>query len=180
MSQRKAKAKQADAAAFVDLLTAHQRELYAYINSLLFGHSGAADVLQDTNLELWKQLGQFDFSRPFLPWALGFAFNAVMAFRRKLSRSRLVFSDETIRLISDAYRQDAADADLRVAALRGCVEKLDPTARQLIRERYMGRVPVQTIASDAGATANQISARLYRLRRQLARCVETTLAREAR
>jgi RNA polymerase sigma-70 factor, ECF subfamily len=181
MSQQNAKAKSADEAmAFVDLLTAHQRELYAYINSLMIGHGGAADVLQDTNLDLWKNLAQYDFSRPFLPWALGFAYHAVLVFRRKHSRSRLVFSDETIRLISDAFRQDAAEADLRVAALRGCVEKLDPSGRQLIRERYMGRVPVKTIASQAGATANQISARLYRLRRLLARCVETTLAREAR
>jgi RNA polymerase sigma-70 factor (ECF subfamily) len=168
------------AAVFVDLLTSHQRELYSYINALLVGHNGAADVLQDANLELWKHLHDYDFSRPFLPWAYAFAFQSVLAFRTKLSRSRLIFSDETVQAISDAYLEDAADDDTRVAALRGCVEKLDPAGRHLIRERYMGRASVQTIANQAGATANQVSARLYRLRRILARCVETTLAREAR
>lgn len=168
------------ATVFVDLLTSHQRELYGYINALLLGNHGAADVLQDTNLELWKHLDEYDFSRPFLPWAFGFAFQSVLAFRKKLSRSRLVFSDEAIQLISDAYCQDAADTDSRVVALRNCVESLDPKGRQLIRERYMGRVSVQKIAEQAGATANQISTRLYRLRRILARCVTTAMAREAR
>jgi RNA polymerase sigma-70 factor, ECF subfamily len=168
------------AAVFVDLLTSHQRELYSYINALLVGHSSAADVLQDANLDLWKHLHDYDVSRPFLPWAYAFAFQSVLAFRSKLSRSRLIFSDDAVQAISDAYLEDAADDDLRVAALRGCIEKLDTEARQLIRERYMGRASVQTIAAQAGATANQISARLYRLRRMLARCVESTLAGEAR
>ncbi len=180
MSERNAKVQEVDSAtAFVELLTAHQREMYAYINSLLIGRGGAADVLQDTNLDLWKQLNQYDFSRPFLPWALGFAYQNVMASRRKFSRSKLVFSDETLQLISDAYRHDVAEEDLRLAALRNCVEKLDPAGRELIRERYLVRIPVQAMASQTGATANQISARLYRVRRMLARCVETTLAREA-
>lgn len=181
MTPKSGRSQDADkATVFVDLLTSHQRELYAYINALMAGNGGAPDILQDTNLELWKHLADYDASRPFLPWAFGFAYQTVLAFRKKVSRSRLVFSDEAIQQISDAYRQDAADADARVAALRCCVEKLDSDGRQLIRERYMGRVPVQTIADKAGATANQISARLYRLRRALARCVEATLAREAR
>ena len=164
---------------FVDLLTSYQRELYGYINALLLGHHGAADVLQDTNLELWKHLDEYDVDRPFLPWAFGFAFQIVLAYRKKLNRSRLVFSDEAVQLISDAYRQEAAESDSRIAALQGCIEKLDPDGRRLIRERYMGRMSVQKLAEQAGATANQMSARLYRLRRTLERCVKSMLAREA-
>ncbi len=58
---------------FVKLLTAHQRDLYTYINTLLAGDFATADVLQDTNLDLWRRLEEFDFNRPFLPWAYGFA-----------------------------------------------------------------------------------------------------------
>jgi RNA polymerase sigma-70 factor (ECF subfamily) len=58
---------------FVELLTAHQRKLYAYIFVMLLGNSAAADVLQETNLDLWAKMGEYDFERPFLPWAFGFA-----------------------------------------------------------------------------------------------------------
>ena len=72
---------------FVNWLTSHQRDLYTYINTMLLGDSAAVDVLQDTNLDLWAHVDDFDFNRPFLPWAYTFAFHRVLAFR-KSSRHR--------------------------------------------------------------------------------------------
>jgi RNA polymerase sigma-70 factor (ECF subfamily) len=165
---------------FVKLLTAHQRDLYAYINTLLVGDAATADVLQDTNLDLWKRSNDFDFDRPFLPWAYGFAHHRVLAYRKTRSRSRLMFSDEVVELISEAYVRDVVNADVRLAALQACLDKLENEQKQLIRDRYVGRVSVKVLAARLGSNASQISARLYRIRRALAKCVETTLAAEAR
>ncbi len=55
---------------FLLLLTSHQSTLYASITALLGGVEGAQDVLQETNLVLLEKAGEFDLSRPFLPWAL--------------------------------------------------------------------------------------------------------------
>jgi RNA polymerase sigma-70 factor, ECF subfamily len=164
---------------FVELLTSHQRDLYAYINTLLLGDSAASDVLQDTNLDLWSELDKFDFDRPFLAWAFGFAFQRVLAFRKTRCRSRLVFSDEAVRMISDAYVTDG-DADARLVALRTCLDKLTPPHGQLIRDRYLAKLSVKTLAARSGRTANQISAQLYRIRKVLAACVDQTLVAEAR
>ena len=41
------------------------------------------------------------FDRPFLPWAFGFARQRVMAYRKTCVRSRLVFCDEALDIISD-------------------------------------------------------------------------------
>ena len=165
---------------FVKLLTAHQRDLYAYINTLLVGDGATADVLQDTNLDLWKRSSNFDFARPFLPWAYGFAQQRVLAYRKTRSRSRLMFSDEVVTLISEAYIKDSVGADVRLAALQACLDKLENGQKQLIRDRYVGRVSVKLLAARLGSNASQISARLYRIRRSLAKCVETSLAAEAR
>ena len=86
-----------DVAGFVDLLTSSQRSLFAYINTLVVGNSSAPDILQDTNLELWARRLDYDWSRPFLPWAYGFAYQLVLAYRKKQSRSKLVFSDEIVQ-----------------------------------------------------------------------------------
>ena len=163
---------------FVELLTSHQRDLYSYINALLMGDSAASDVLQDTNLELWAHLEEFDWERPFLPWAYGFAYQRVLAFRKTRQRSRLVFSDEILELISEAHIADSVSADARLVALQGCLEKLEPAQSDLIRERYVERMSVKTLASRLGSNANQLSVRLYRIRHVLAKCVETTLALE--
>jgi RNA polymerase sigma-70 factor, ECF subfamily len=165
---------------FVRLLTAHQRDLYAYINTLLVGDISTADVLQDTNFDLWKRLEDYDFGRAFLPWAYGFAFQRVQAYRKTRSRSRLVFSDNVVQNISDAYVTDPISADTRLAALQKCLDKLELNQSQLIRERYVGRASVKALAARLGSTASQISARLYRIRQSLAKCVEATLAAEVR
>ena len=163
---------------FVQQLTIHQRELYTYINTLLVGQAAASDVLQDTNLDLWVRRENYDFQRPFLPWAYAFAYQRVLAFRKKQRRSRLVFNDELIRLISDTYMNSAADADQRVSALQTCLDRLPPRQRQLIRDRYATTMSVNALASSMECSANQISARLYRIRRALAKCVEASLTRE--
>jgi RNA polymerase sigma-70 factor, ECF subfamily len=165
---------------FVDLLTSHQRDLYTFINTMLLGDSAAADVLQDTNLDLWAHIDDFDFARPFLPWAYTFAFHRVLAFRKANSRSRLIFNEEILELISAAFIRDDTTADVRLVALHACLEKLDDKQQQLIRERYIERTPVKTLATRCGGTVNQLSARLYRIRKILGKCIETTLVMEGR
>jgi RNA polymerase sigma-70 factor (ECF subfamily) len=165
---------------FVELLTAHQRDLYAYINTLLFGESVAADVLQDTNLDLWSRLDHYDFSRPFVPWAFGFAYRRVLVYRKTQSRTRLMFNDDVLQLISETYVSRPADANKRLAALQHCLDKLHPTQGKLVRDRYMVGTSVNALASRLGTTANQISARLYRIRKALAQCVEGAVAKETR
>lgn len=165
---------------FVKLLTAHQRDLYMYINTLLMGDSAAVDVLQNTNLDLWKRHNEFDDTRPFLRWAFRFAFHRVLAFRKSRRRSRLILNDEVVQLISDKYVEDLTPSDMRVSALRRCLEKLDDAQAQLIRERYVDKMSVNTIAARLGGTANQISARLYRIRQTLSRCIQAALSAEMR
>jgi RNA polymerase sigma-70 factor (ECF subfamily) len=177
-SSRKKMDQRDSASRFVELLTLHQRDLYSYINTLVLGDSAAADVMQDTNLDLWAHYGEFDFSRPFLPWAYTFAYHRVLAFRKSTGRSRLVFSDDVLEQISQAYRKDETPADARLVALQRCLEKLNDSQKQLIRNRYVDRVPVQALTQSFGGTANQISARLYRIRRVLAKCIEASFLGE--
>lgn len=169
-----------DATVFVELLTSHQRALYSYICMLLMGDPGAADVLQDTNLDLWARADEFDLDRPFLPWAFGFARQRVMAYRKTRSRSRLVFSDEAINRLEEASSQLAASADERLAALQKCLQKLDSQQAQLVRERYVAKSSVRMMAARLGDTAHNLSSRLHRIRQKLSRCVRATLALEER
>lgn len=161
---------------FVELLTSHQRKLYGYIATMLLGDSASADVLQDTNLDLWMRAGDFDFNRPFLPWAFGFARQKVLAFRRSHCRSRLVFCDEAMDMIDDACMELAAEADDRLVALRDCVKKLSTQQSELVRERYVAKTSVRMIAARLCDSAQNISSRLHRIRKLLGKCIESSLA----
>src|SRR6185369_1892707 len=163
---------------FVELLTAHQRDLFSYIDTLMAGDTATPDVLQDTSLALWSRLADFDFERPFLPWAFGFAYQRVLAWRKTRNRSRLVFSEQVLELISDVYLNDTTSADARLAALRHCLEKLNDDDKRLVQERYVDKAAVKSLAARFGQTANQLSVRLFRIRHALGKCVEAALAKE--
>lgn len=157
---------------YVELLTASQQPLYAYINTLLCGDANVRDVLQETNLELWRKADSYDPSKPFLPWAYGFAYYRVLAHRKSQGSSKLVFSDKLLELADQLYRSRSEHADERLAALSKCLKNLQPTHRELIRLRYEEARPASDIARGTGATEVQIGSRLYRIRKTLSACIE--------
>jgi RNA polymerase sigma-70 factor (ECF subfamily) len=168
------------AARFVELLTSHQRKLHAYISTLMLGDPAAADVLQDTNIDLWSRAQDFDFDRPFLPWAFAFARQRVMAFRKSQSRSRLLFSDAAMARIDAECTRLAGEADSRLQALQNCLKKLNEHQSYLIGERYHAKTSVKSLAARLGETAHNIASQLHRIRTALARCVDASLAAEER
>lgn len=165
-------------ARFVELLTYYQRNLLAYISSIMLGDSNSRDVLQDTNVALWSHRDEYDESRPFFPWACGFAYHRVLAYRQSRRRSRLLFNDEMMQEISEAYLKEAAAGDAQLTALKTCLQKLDQKQQKLIHDRYIENISIASIAAQIGGTANQISARLYRIRKALAECIHKVMALE--
>jgi RNA polymerase sigma-70 factor, ECF subfamily len=166
------------AARFVEALTGAQRKLYAYICTLMFGDAAAADVLQETNLALWARASDFDFDRPFLPWAMGFARNRILSYRRTQSRTRLVFSNDLFELVDKDCAKIVAATDNRMIALQRCLGKLNPRHAQLIRDRYITKATVKELAARLGTTAVNVASELFRVRKRLALCIERRLALE--
>lgn len=163
---------------FVDLLTSHQRDIYVYTYTLMAGDPATPDVVQEANVDLWAKRGEFDLDRPFLPWALKFAHHCVLAFRKTRSRSRLVFSDAYVESLSQALEKMHLSADRRLTALDNCLRNLRDDQRALVQQRYAGGATVKGLAARMNASADQISGRLYRIRKTLAECIERRLALE--
>ena len=163
---------------FMQQLTGCQSRLYAYICSLTGEAAAARYVLQETNLALWDKAREYDPSRPFLPWAYRIAHLQVMAYRKRCTRSRLVFDDELVgELAVEALDRDGDD-DLRLEALGHCVEKLPESRRELLDMRYLHGEPVDRIAGRLRKAPNVVAASLYRIRKALLECIESRLAAE--
>lgn len=161
---------------FMQLLTGSQSRLYAYICTLTGGGSGARDVLQETNLALWDKAGEYDPSRPFLPWAYRVAYLQVLAYRKRVARSRLIFDDELVgELAVEAQGRDADD-DRRLEALGHCMDRLPGPRRELLDCRYLRGETVDRIAGRLRKAPNVVAASLYRIRRALLECIESRLA----
>src|SRR5262249_34859663 len=78
---------------FIRLLGQSHRSLHLYVMSLVPNRNDAEDILQQTNLVLWREFHQFEPGTNFTAWACRVAFNQVLAWRKRRQRDRLVFSE---------------------------------------------------------------------------------------
>lgn len=163
---------------FVQQLTSEQMGLFRYITALIGDPDEAGNILQETNLVLWRKASEFVPGTNFGAWARTIALWQVKASLRDRGRDRHVFS---LALISQLAEHSAASADLepRRRALRRCVQSLDQNDRELLRERYQTGSSIQEISQRLQKSPSAIKSGLFRLRKSLRICVERRIAESA-
>ncbi len=163
---------------FVQKLAESQNRLYGYVYSLLGDHGRAADVLQETNLVLWRKLDEFAPNREFLPWAFTIARYQVLASIRDHKRDRVLLDAELAEKVAAVAERESSKLDGVQAALRVCVEELSIPNRELIRRRYTQSESIADLAGAMDKTQSAIKVSLLRIRRRLADCIQKRLAAE--
>ena len=156
---------------FITLLTAAQPSLYACVLALLPDRAAARDILQETNLTLWRKADDFEPGTNFLAWACRIARYHILNFRRKAQRERVVFDEELFAELAERQTARIEEFDGRCAALQSCLAKLPRAQRELVERRYAPGGSVQSIAEADGKSVGAISQALYRLRETLLNCV---------
>ena len=161
----------------IGLISKNQVVLHDYIFALIQDASRADDVLQETNLVLWRKAAEFDADRPFLPWARGVAWHQVKAATRDASRDKLIFSEETMRLLSEeAEELDVYLPTQREISLAQCVSLLTDKQQKLIKGRYLDGLSVNVMAKHLKRPVSSISQALYLVRNSLKKCVQLKTA----
>ncbi|WP_035604502.1 sigma-70 family RNA polymerase sigma factor [Haloferula sp. BvORR071] len=160
----------------VGLIARHQPEIHRYILSLLPDRMLADDVVQETNLVLWRKAADYDPSQPFLPWAFTIALYQVKAARRDAGRDRHVFDDSLVEILAAEGREAESHGGDLEKALESCLQELPEKQRQLILARYAPGNSVQALAAERSQTPTALSLTLMRIRKALETCIERKLA----
>jgi RNA polymerase sigma-70 factor (ECF subfamily) len=159
-------------------MTSHQDKLYAFILSLV-GHPGMADdILQETNIILWRKAAQFELGSNFKAWMYRIAHFQMLTYMKKVNNSVLVFDSEKIPDLVAQVADSLEDYDERQQALRVCLKKLSPRQRDVIYRRYSSETSLETIAREVGDTVAAIKQVLFRTRSTLESCIRKSLAQE--
>jgi RNA polymerase sigma-70 factor (ECF subfamily) len=164
---------------FVALLTKYQRQLQAYIFSLVWNPADADDILQETNLVLLKKSAEFETSREFLPWAFTFARFQALAGLKRLQRLKFVFDESLANSLAEEAAREDPVGEARRLALAACLRKLPAAHRELLIRRYEPKAVVGDMAAALGLSLKTLSDRLRRIRGKLLDCITQTLAQEA-
>lgn len=168
---------------FVRLLTENQRRLYVYVLALVGNGTDADEVLQDTNLVLWRKSTEYKPGTNFVAWALKTAYFEVMAFRKRQQREQLRFDPGLVDLLSTDATVHVEGFDSRRRALATCVSQLNERDREMLHLRYGlgdGTVAgsISELAQRVGRTVHATHQALHRVRMLLMDCVRRRMAAE--
>lgn len=160
---------------FSQKLVGIQRNLYAFIFSLVSNRSDAEDILQEANLILCQKSQEYNPDGNFRSWAFNIARFQVLAHLTTKRRSKLQFSNELVdTLASEDF--DTKHNQLTQRALQICYELLPEHMREIARLRFKEDASLKQICKASGRPIGAVSATLYRIRQNLAQCVRIKIS----
>ena len=164
---------------FVRTLLAERGTLLAYIHSLVRDRHAAEDVFQSVMVAAISKRDEIQDRLHLLKWLRTAArFEALGQIRRNTAQPAGLDDAVLNQLEAHWARHDAHPGSVKADALRHCVDRLAPHARQLLQLRYEDGISGERLAAVVGKSLNTVYVALTRIHRTLADCVRAQLHRE--
>lgn len=165
---------------FAQLLGRCQRRVFLYALALVHNAADAEEVLQETNLVLWRKFDEYQPGTHFDAWACRIARFEALKFRQRKGTNQRLFSDQFVESLASCAEAELEHADRRRTALAGCLARLSDKDRQLVLFRYQEKATTQSVAESLGRSVQGTRRSLHRIRTTLLECIERTLLAEER
>ncbi len=133
------------------------------------------DVLQKTNVNLWRNCAKFDEAKPFLPWALTLARFQILGYLRDRKRERVLFDSDVLEQMQTASEARLDELPMRQIFLRKCLGELQEEHQTLLSLRYAHRKSIAHLAKVSNRSEDGVKSLLLRLRKTLGRCIESKI-----
>jgi RNA polymerase sigma-70 factor, ECF subfamily len=162
---------------FSELVARHQSGLYAYIFAIVQNWEDADDLYQSTCLVLWRKFESFRPGSSFFSWARQTAKIEARNFLTRKQPPSCVSAELVDALAETAVDAPGDDAELYLATMQRCRERLSATDEQLLQLRYVEDLNIQEIADRLQRVRQSVSRSLNRIRCWLLECMQVELAR---
>jgi len=145
------------------------------VRCLMPGDPGVDDVVQLTNLVVWKKRSQFKPGTDFRAWMFAIARLEVLAYRKRAGRKSWLVVDDplALRLAESMTVIGREIPSHRLGqALDTCMNRLKPAERRIIERFYFANESLRQVAASESASEGTLKVRLHRIRAALRRCIE--------
>ena len=156
-----------------------QKNLFMFILSLLHDVDEANEVLQNTNLTLWRKVEEGkEPIENLMAFAMTIARFEVMGYLRDRKRDRHLYRPDVIeQMAASAAEEFASDVD-EIRALQDCLAELSASHRELINRRYRDHQTIPQIAAAVNRPAGSVRQAMFRIRKALMVCMEQSVEGE--
>lgn len=166
-------------AAFEQLFRSHERRIYGLALHMLQDEGAAEDVLQDTFLRAWENLGRLRHEKAFSGWLRRIALNLIwdkLRSRAPLAEMELAAAERVPDPEPGAERALAGATTARL--VQEAVMRLPEHQRVVVALYYWEDLPVNEIGEMLGIARGTVISRLARGRETLRRRLSKSLGEE--
>ncbi|MBF0196798.1 MAG: sigma-70 family RNA polymerase sigma factor [Planctomycetes bacterium] len=156
---------------FEIIVTQYERLIWHVVNGFLFNNDVAEDIVQQSFIQVFNNLNQYDNRYPFSSWVSGITRNQCLMYLRSQS-IQLKHLSAYRELISDDYEKEEPD-NIRMDALSSCQQNLQGESSSIIQLKYNEGLTFEEIANRIGRSVNATAQMASRIRIKLKQCVET-------
>ncbi|HZE98112.1 MAG TPA: sigma-70 family RNA polymerase sigma factor [Planctomycetota bacterium] len=165
-----------DRDAYAAIVAGHQDMLLAYAAFRVPDAALVDEVVQQTFIRAYEQIRDFQADKDFGIWLRSICRFMILAELKRVSRDRANKENYQKQLkdqlIGQALERGAGGVDDDVLVrLKGCLGKLQQTARSLVTYRYHEHMKVEEIAERLDQSATWVATTLFRVRETLRRCM---------
>jgi len=157
------------------LFVRHQQAVLGYVLSIEPNFADAQDIVQEVFLAVSRKAQTWSAGTDFFAWVCTVARYETLRFQRTRARRTAHLDEDVVELLHAAEPVDESRWQQRVDALRRCLDRLAPRAKELVWRRYHGAQMPEQIATGIGWTVNAVRVGLTRARGVLRECMEKQL-----
>lgn len=145
--------------AFNMIVRQHSEQLYWKIRNIVLDHDDANDVLQNSFLKAWNNIGEFRSEAKISTWLYRIAVNESLDFLRRQRTMLKASADLSVanRLMADNY----FDGDRAEALLREAVVQLPDVQRLVFNLKYFDNLKYSEISEMLGTSEGALKASFH-------------------
>ena len=144
--------------AFAALVNQYGRQLYWTIRRMVLNHEDANDVMQNTFLKAWANLGDFRGKATVSTWLYRIAINESLDFLRKKKTSAHAGDEDPVDVASMLVADTYFDGDMTQAMLQKAIARLPDVQRQVFVLRYFDEMKYGQMSKLLGTSEGALKA----------------------
>lgn len=127
------------------------------------------EIVHEAFVFAYQHLHEFDLKKPFRPWLRAIAWNLIRKEIQRYAREQVNLS--RIERAQFSRARTVSTPNDESLYLEECLERVDPTRRCLIEQKYRDGLSSEEIALHHQRTPEWVRVNLFRVREMLKNCI---------
>ena len=148
--------------AFKELISLYKERLYWHVRKIVISHDDADDVLQNTFIKIYKNIGKFKQESKLFSWMYRIATNEAITFINKRNKERKVEISEVQEHLVSTLESDIYFSGEEIQAiLQKAIASLPQKQQLVFNMKYFDNIKYTQISEILGTSVGALKASYF-------------------